>query len=189
MKAIIGEEFVETEKRLQVMEPATGKVLDEIPSLSIEQVRHAIDVAYDSLPKLQSLSIAQRGSLLRKVAELIRSDPEPLAALMSREIGRPLKSSRGEIQRTAQIFDLASTQAREVFAGSFIPLEAYEFPPGNEKRIAIVTREPMGVVASITPVQFSILEHCSQSRTGTCCWKHGCSQAECIRSARSNQDW
>jgi len=154
MKAIIGEEFVETEQRLQVREPATGNVLDEIPNLSIEQVRHAIDVAHDSLPKLQSLSIAARGSLLRKVAELIRSDPEPLATLMSREIGRPLKSSRGEIQRTAQIFDLASTQVREVFAGSFIPLEVYDFPPGNEKRIALLTREPMGVVASITPFNF-----------------------------------
>ena len=88
MKAIIGEEFVETEQRLQVREPATGNVLDEIPNLSIEQIRHAIDVAHDSLPKLQALSIAARGSLLRKVAELIRSDPEPLATLMSREIGR-----------------------------------------------------------------------------------------------------
>src|ERR1700730_9867998 len=154
MKAIIGHEFVETEKRLQVMEPATGKVLDEIPSLSLDQVRAAIDIAYSSLTKLQSLTIAARGALLHKVADMIRSDPEPLALIMSREIGRPIKSSRGEIQRTAQIFDLAASQVSEVFSGKFVPLEVYGFPAGNEKRIAIQTREPIGVVASITPFNF-----------------------------------
>jgi len=154
MKAIIGQAFVETEKRLSVMEPGTGKVLEEIPSLSLEQVREAIDVAYSTLPKLQSLSIAARSALLHKVADLIRSDPEPLATIMSREIGRPIKSSRGEIQRTAQIFDLAASKVSEVFTGSFVPLEVYGFPAGNEKRIAIQTREPIGVIASITPFNF-----------------------------------
>jgi succinyl-CoA reductase len=154
VKAIIGQEFVETEKRLQVMEPATGKVLDEIPSLSLDQVRAAIDVAYSSLTKLQSLTVAARSALLHKVADMIRSDPEPLAMIMSREIGRPIKSSRGEIQRTAQIFDLAASQVSEVFTGKFIPLEVYGFPAGNEKRIALQTREPVGVVASITPFNF-----------------------------------
>jgi len=153
-KAIIGDEFIETEQRLQVREPATGNVLGEIPSLNVDQVRRAIDVAHASLQKLQSLTIAQRSSLLRKVADMIRADPEPLATLMSREIGRPLKSSRGEIQRTAQIFDLASSDAREVFSGGFVPLESYEFPPGNDKRIALLTREPVGVVGAITPFNF-----------------------------------
>ena len=153
-KAIIGEEFIETEQPLQVHEPATGKVLGEISNLNVDQIRRAIDVAHATLQKLQSLTIAQRSALLRKVADLIRSDPEPLAVIMSREIGRPLKSSRGEIQRTAQIFDLASSDVRAVFSGSFVPLESYEFPPGNEKRIALLTREPVGVVASITPFNF-----------------------------------
>jgi succinyl-CoA reductase len=154
VKAIIGEEFVESGQRLQVKEPATGNVLGEIPNLSLDQVKRAIDVAHDSLQKLQSLTIAARSSLLHKVAEMIRADPEPLATLMSREIGRPLKSSRGEIQRTAQIFDLASTDVRDVFAGGFVPLESYDFPPGNDKRLALLTREPVGVVAAITPFNF-----------------------------------
>ncbi|MDA4131478.1 MAG: aldehyde dehydrogenase family protein, partial [Thaumarchaeota archaeon] len=73
MKAIIGQEFVDTEKRIQVIEPATGNVLDEIPNLSLDQVRQAIDIAYTTLSKVQSLTVAARSALLRKVAEMIRS--------------------------------------------------------------------------------------------------------------------
>lgn len=146
----------ENEKRdsIEVFNPATGSKLADIPNMSIGQVRQAIGRASEALPVLQKLTIAQRSRLLLRTAERIRADAERLAVLMTDEIGRPIKSSRGEIQRTAQIFELAASEVRHVFEGKFVPLEAYDYPPGNEKRLAIVKREPVGVVGAITPFNF-----------------------------------
>ena len=139
---------------LEVKNPSTGAILGTIPNMTVQQVRQVIDQAFDSLNELQSFSIAKRSSLLKKVGELVRSNLEDLARTMTNEIGRPITSARGEIARCAQIFELAATEVKKVFTGEFVPLESYEFPAGNEKRIAIVKREPLGVVGTITPFNF-----------------------------------
>ncbi|EZQ01644.1 aldehyde dehydrogenase [Candidatus Acidianus copahuensis] len=154
MKVIIGSERVETEDRITLREPATGKEIDYIPLLDRDKVKEAIDIAFQTLDKLQAIPPYMRSKFLHKASELIRQRQEELATLMVREIGRPIKSSRVEILRAAQIFDLAAEEIKNVFSGRFVPLDVYEFPPGNENRIAFVKRDPVGVVASITPFNF-----------------------------------
>jgi succinyl-CoA reductase len=143
-----------TAEYFQVLNPATGAKLADVPDMKIDLVRQAISRAKDALTDIQKLTIAQRSRLLLQAAERIRAQAEQLSLLMTDEIGRPIKSSRGEIQRTAQIFELAAFEVRRVFEGEFIPLEAYDYPAGNEKRLAFVKREPVGVVGSITPFNF-----------------------------------
>lgn len=154
MKAIIGSERVDSEERVIIREPATGKEIDYVPLLDKEKIREAINVAYQTLDKLQAIPPYMRSKYLLKASELIKQRQEELAILMTREIGRPIKSSRTEILRTAQIFELAAQEIKNVFSGQFVPLDIYEFPPGNENRIAIIKREPIGVVASISPFNF-----------------------------------
>jgi succinyl-CoA reductase len=137
-----------------VRNPATGEILTSIRSMRLPEVKEMIDRAYEALPVLQGLSIAKRSRLLLETAALIRADSESLVETMTDEIGRPIKSAGGEIQRTAQIFELAGAEVRHVFEGEFVPLESYEYPSGNERRIAFVKREPCGVVGAITPFNF-----------------------------------
>jgi len=154
MQAIIGEREVSSQKLIEVRNPASGEVVDTVPSLDRDQVREAIDVAYNSQEKLLAMAVAKRSKALLQIASLIRESLNDLAVLMTRETGRPIKSSRGEIERTAQIFELAAAEVRRVMEGKYVPLDAYEFPPGNERRFALVRREPLGVVAAITPFNF-----------------------------------
>ena len=154
MYAIIGDERVESTEKIPVRNPATGEIIDYVPSLSREEVKKAIDVAYESFEKLNSITPAKRSRLLMEVASLIRENAEELAVTMTKETGRPIKSSRAEIERTAQIFELAASELRRALEGQFIPLDLYEYPAGNEKRIAFVKREPIGVVGAITPFNF-----------------------------------
>ena len=139
---------------IQVVNPASGRAVGEVPDLTLEQVRGAIDASHSALGSLQALTIAERASMLRKVAQLILSNAEELASTMTQEVGRPIASSRGEMARTAQIFELVAADLRSVFEGEFVPLESYEYPKGNRKRVAFVTREPIGVVGTITPFNF-----------------------------------
>ena len=140
--------------QIPVYEPATGEVLAYIPSMTVEEVRDAIGRAYEALGKIQAIPAYQRARLLMRVGEMIRSRREELARLLAREIGRPIKSTRLIIERTATIYELAAQELPHVLTGEFVPLEAYSYPPGNEGRIAIVKREPVGVVGAITPFNF-----------------------------------
>ena len=142
------------QRQIPVYEPATGEVLAYVPDMSINEVRDAIDKAYDALPRLQSIPAYERAKLLMRVAQLIRGRREELARLLTREIGRPIKSTRLIIERTARIYELAAQELPHVLTGEFVPLEVYDYPPGNERRIAIVRREPIGVVGAITPFNF-----------------------------------
>ncbi len=142
------------DKMISVYEPATGKILGYVSDMTEEEVKGAIDLAYNALETIQSMPAHERAKALRKIAETIRGRKEELATLLAREIGRPIKSARLIMERTASIYDLAAQELPEVLTGDFVPLEAYNYPAGNEKRIAIVKREPVGVVAAITPFNF-----------------------------------
>lgn len=151
--AIIGTEFI-SDKKNEVYNPSTGEILDSVPALEREDVKRAIDLA-DSVYQVYSAVPAHaRKKFLIKTAELIRNSVNYLATIMSSEMGRPINSSRAEIERTAQIFEYCAWELSHVLTGDFIPLEVYESPAGNENRIAMVERESMGVVASITPFNF-----------------------------------
>ncbi len=141
-------------RQIPVYEPATGEVLAYVPDMSINEVRDAIDKAYDALPRIQSIPAYERARLLMKVAQAIRARKEELARLLTREIGRPIKSTRLIMERTARIYELAAQELPHVLTGEFIPLEAYDYPAGNENRIAFIRREPVGVVGAITPFNF-----------------------------------
>jgi len=137
-----------------VYNPFTGELLKRIELMNIEQIRSAIVKAVEAQKMLQELSIAERSAMLMKCSLEIIRRKEDLAILMSKEIGRPIKSSRGEIVRTSEIFKIAASEASHVMEGRFMNLGAFVHPPGNEKRIAMVIREPVGVVGSITPFNF-----------------------------------
>lgn len=151
--AIIGKEIFSDEKSA-VYNPSSGEILDYVPLLGIDEVRRAIDLADDVYHKYSVVPAHGRKKLLLRTAQLIRESQENLAVIMASETGRPIKSSRAEIERTAQIFEYCAWELSHVLAGSFIPLEVYESPANNENRIAFEIREPIGVVASITPFNF-----------------------------------
>jgi succinyl-CoA reductase len=154
MKVPIGASWVDRDEKTPVINPATGEPVDYVPSLTVDDVRSAIDAAYEALDSVQSLTIAKRARLLLRAADMIRQRLEDLARTMALEIGRPVRSARLEVERAAQIFELAASEVRRALTGEFVPLEMYEWPAGNENRIAMVKREPVGVIASITPFNF-----------------------------------
>ncbi|MGC8663709.1 MAG: aldehyde dehydrogenase family protein [Thermoplasmata archaeon] len=151
--AIIGKE-VFSDKKSEVFNPSTGEILDYVPVLTRDQIKEAIDLSDEVYQKYSEYKAVERKKLLIKASELIRASKETLAVTMSSEMGRPIKSSRAEIERTVNIFEGAAWEIQNVMKGEFVPLEIYETPAGNENRIGFTVRESMGVVAAITPFNF-----------------------------------
>lgn len=146
--AYIGGEWVsaDTGARIEVTNPADGTVLGYVPSLNTEQVAAAIKAAHQALPAWRAKTAAQRAEHLKRWHSLIMANEEALGTLMTLEQGKPVKEARGEVGYAASFIEWFAEEAKRLY-GDTIPGHA------ADKRI-LVTREPVGVCAAITPWNF-----------------------------------
>jgi succinate-semialdehyde dehydrogenase/glutarate-semialdehyde dehydrogenase len=145
-RAPIGGEWLGGAKTFAVRNPATGAELAQVPDLDAAAARRAIDAAHAALPGWRRKTAKERAAILRKWHELMLANQEDLAAIMTAEQGKPLTEARGEIAYAASFFEWFGEEAKRVY-GDTIP------SPWADKRL-LVTKEPVGVCAAITPWNF-----------------------------------
>ena len=131
---------------LPVSNPATGETLGSVPKLSGAEVGRAIVAAKEALAAWRTRTAKDRSILLRRWFDLILAHQEDLAVLMTLEQGKPLAESRGEIAYAASFIEWFAEEAKRAY-GDLIP------PYQADKRI-VVSKEPVGVCAAITPWNF-----------------------------------
>lgn len=131
---------------IAVYDPATGRPVGQAASLTDAQVTDAITSAQNAQPGWAALSHAERGAILRRCGELLRENELALAQLITAEQGKPLAESIGEIQYSASYLFWYAEEAKRI-PGETI---ASHLP----RRRMTVEREPIGVVAAITPWNF-----------------------------------
>lgn len=136
----------ETRSVIEVTNPATNERLGTVPKLSKDEVSAAIDAADRAFPLWKAKTAKQRSSILRKWFDLCMEHQEDLAQILTLEQGKPLQEARGEIAYGASFIEWFGEEAKRVY-GDVIPAHA------NDRRI-VVTKEPVGVVAAITPWNF-----------------------------------
>lgn len=129
-----------------VADPATGQTMAELPDAGAEDMRRAIDAAAAAQPEWAERTAAQRSAVLREAARLMHERKEHLAGVMTREQGKPLAESRGEIVYAASFVEWFAEEGKRVY-GETVPASS----PG--KRIMVIKR-PVGVTAAITPWNF-----------------------------------
>ncbi len=132
--------------RFAVTDKATGETIAEVADLDAADTRRAIAVANAAWPAWRARTAKDRANLMRKWFELIMANQEDLAHLMTAEQGKPLAETRGEIAYGASFIEWFAEEGKRIY-GDVIP----SFAAG--KRI-LVLKEPVGVVASITPWNF-----------------------------------
>jgi succinate-semialdehyde dehydrogenase / glutarate-semialdehyde dehydrogenase len=131
---------------IDVHNPATGEKLGSVPNMGAVESRRAIDAAHAAMPAWSRHTAAERARLMRKWFELMMANQEDLAVIMTAEQGKPLAESRGEIAYAASFIEWFAEEAKRVY-GDVIPGHQHD------KRI-LVLRQPIGVVAAITPWNF-----------------------------------
>ncbi|WP_454753255.1 NADP-dependent succinate-semialdehyde dehydrogenase [Cupriavidus necator] len=138
--------WIDGERRIDVTNPATGERVGQVPQLGAEETRQAIEAANRAQPAWRARTAKERSALLRKWFELIMANQEDLARIMTAEQGKPIAEARGEIAYAASFIEWFSEEGKRVY-GDTIPA------PVNSQRI-VVTKEPVGVCAAITPWNF-----------------------------------
>ncbi len=136
----------EDQSTFPVINPFDGSLLGDVADLGKKETALAIQAAQKAFSAWRSSTAGRRAKLLRKWYELQLENLEDLATLLTLEQGKPLAESRGEIKYGASFVEWFAEEARRVY-GDIIPGH------GTDKRV-IVLKQPVGVVAAITPWNF-----------------------------------
>ena len=131
---------------LAVHNPATRETLGAVPKLGERETLAAVEAAHRAFPAWASRTAKERGAVLRKWYELIVANADDIGTLMTAEQGKPLAEARGEVTYAASFVEWFAEEAKRLY-GDVIPGHQ------PDKRI-LVLRQPVGVVAAITPWNF-----------------------------------
>jgi len=132
--------------RIKVNNPATGEIIGSVPKFGRNETAAAIDAAHAAFLLWREKPAAERADLCRKFYQGLMDNQEALARILTIEMGKSLREAKGEVAYAAAFFKWFGEEARRIY-GDVIP------SPWPDKRI-IVTKEPVGVVGSITPWNF-----------------------------------
>ena len=138
----------EGSKRFAVTNPATGEELALVSDLGGGQTEYAITAADAAWPQWRAKTAKERAAILRRWFDLVMQHQEELARLMTAEQGKPLAEARGEVVYGASFIEWFAEEAKRVY-GDVIPAAM------NDRRYVVI-RQPIGVVAAITPWNFPI---------------------------------
>ena len=131
---------------IDVTNPATGEVIGRVPRMGDSETRRAVDAAQAALPAWRALTAKERASRLQAWFREIMNHQQDLAQIMTAEQGKPLAEARGEIAFAAAYVEWYAEEGKRIY-GDVIP------SPHADRRL-IVTKEPIGVCAAITPWNF-----------------------------------
>ena len=144
-------EWVESKspKIVERRNPAnTDEVVARIPLSTREEMKEAIAAAKTAFPAWRDMPAPARGKILFKAVRIMEEQKEELARLLTREEGKALKDSLGEVQRSINITEFMAGEARRL-NGETLPSEL-------PKNFSYTIRQPLGVVGAITPWNFPV---------------------------------
>jgi len=147
-QCLIGDRWLPADSGLtaEVRNPANGELLGTVPKMAAGESRRAIAAAHAAMPAWSKKTAGERAKILRRWFDLMIANIEDLAVIMTAEQGKPLAESKGEIAYAASFIEWFAEEGKRIY-GDIIPGHQ------ADKRI-MVLRQPIGVVAAITPWNF-----------------------------------
>ena len=148
---------------LEVRNPATGELVGTVPAMGQAETRRAIEAANAAQPAWRAMLAKDRSAILRRLFDLMIANTDDLAAIMTAEQGKPLAESKGEIAYAASFIEWFAEEAKRVYGETI--------PQNMKGRRILVTKEPIGVFAAITPWNFPAAMITRKTGPG---WAAGC---------------
>lgn len=142
----IGVVKMTTKSTFEIKNPATGDIIETLSRHTEEETKQAIKKGHEAFQLWKKMNAHKRAHLLSKWSQLIQEDKEVIAVLMTKENGKPLSESRGEVDYAVSYIDWYAEEAKRIY-GRLIPSHA------DGKKLQ-VSKHPVGLVAAITPWNF-----------------------------------
>ncbi|WP_342471429.1 NAD-dependent succinate-semialdehyde dehydrogenase [Metasolibacillus sp. FSL H7-0170] len=143
---IINGEQIDTKEQIEVINPATNKVIGTVPKGGGEEAKLAANAAHDALDSWSKLTAEERSILLQKWYQLIDENKELIGQIMTEEQGKPLAEAIGEVNYANSFISWYAEEGKRIYG--------HTVPSSSLVKRLLVVKQPVGVVAAITPWNF-----------------------------------
>ncbi|WP_064606766.1 NADP-dependent glyceraldehyde-3-phosphate dehydrogenase [Streptobacillus moniliformis] len=139
--------------KINVLSPIDGSVLGSVKKMTQEDVNQIYINSRKLFKEWKKLSTAKRAEIMYKAADILDENKERIAILMSKEISKPFKDSLAEIERTVGLIKYSAEEGMRIFGEVY---EGKNYDESSKNKVAIVRREPVGIVLTISPFNYPI---------------------------------
>ena len=152
-KNLVNGEWKSSEKEITIYSPINQEELGTVPAMSQAEVDEAMQAARASLPAWRALSAVERASYLHKTAAILERDKEEIGTILAKEVAKGIKAAIGEVVRTADLIRYAAEEGLRITGQA---MEGGGFEAASKNKLAVVRREPVGVVLAIAPFNYPV---------------------------------
>ena len=150
---LVNGEWKSSEKEITIYSPINQEELGTVPAMSQAEVDEAMQAARAALPAWRALSAVERAAYLHKTAAILESDKEEIGTILAKEVAKGIKAAIGEVVRTADLIRYAAEEGLRITGQA---MEGGGFEAASKNKLAVVRREPVGVVLAIAPFNYPV---------------------------------
>ena len=150
---LVNGQWKSSEKEITIYSPINQEELGTIPAMSQAEVDEAMKAARAALSAWRSLSAVERAAYLHKTAAILERDKEEIGTILAKEVAKGIKAAIGEVVRTAELIRYAAEEGLRITGQA---MEGGGFEAASKNKLAVVRREPVGVVLAIAPFNYPV---------------------------------
>lgn len=150
---LVNGEWKSSEKEITIYSPINQEELGTVPAMSQAEVDEAMQAARAALPAWRALSAVERAAYLHKTAAILERDKEEIGTILAKEVAKGIKAAIGEVVRTADLIRYAAEEGLRITGQA---MEGGGFEAASKNKLAVVRREPVGVVLAIAPFNYPV---------------------------------
>ena len=152
-KNLVNGEWKSSEKEITIYSPINQEELGTVPAMSQAEVDEAMQAARAALPAWRALAPVERAAYLHKTAAILERDKEKIGTILAKEVAKGIKAAIGEVVRTADLIRYAAEEGLRITGQA---MEGGGFEAASKNKLAVVRREPVGVVLAIAPFNYPV---------------------------------
>ena len=150
---LVNGEWKSSEKEITIYSPINQEELGTVPAMSQAEVDEAMQAARAALPAWRDLAPVERAAYLHKAAAILERDKEKIGTILAKEVAKGIKAAIGEVVRTADLIRYAAEEGLRITGQA---MEGGGFEAASKNKLAVVRREPVGVVLAIAPFNYPV---------------------------------
>lgn len=150
---LVNGEWKSSEQEITIYSPINQEELGTVPAMSQAEVDEAMQAARAALPAWRALSAVERAAYLHKTAAILERDKEEIGTILAKEVAKGIKAAIGEVVRTADLIRYAAEEGLRITGQA---MEGGGFEAASKNKLAVVRREPVGVVLAIAPFNYPV---------------------------------
>ena len=150
---LVNGKWKSSEQEITIYSPINQEELGTVPAMTQAEVDEAMKAARAALPAWRALSAVERAAYLHKTAAILERDKEEIGTILAKEVAKGIKAAIGEVVRTADLIRYAAEEGLRITGQA---MEGGGFEAASKNKLAVIRREPVGVVLAIAPFNYPV---------------------------------